>query len=69
MEKATFNKKTLFSSKLELNLMKKLMKCCFWSTTLCGAETWTLRKIDEKYLKIFKCGIGEGWKRSVGLMG
>jgi hypothetical protein len=32
MEKATFiNKKTLFISKLDLNLRKKLLKCYIWS--------------------------------------
>jgi hypothetical protein len=31
------------------------------------AETWTLRKVDQKYLlKVLKCGAGEGWRRSVG---
>jgi hypothetical protein len=40
MEKSTFNrKKTLFTSKLELNLRKKLVTCYIWSTALYGAET------------------------------
>ena len=31
MAKAAFNeKKTLFSSKLDLNLRKKLVRCCVW---------------------------------------
>jgi hypothetical protein len=34
-----------------LNLKKKLVKCCIWSTALYGAETWTLRKADQKYLE------------------
>jgi hypothetical protein len=34
---------------------------------LCGAETWTLRKVDEKKTwKVLKCVAGEGWRRSVG---
>jgi hypothetical protein len=33
-----------------------------------GAETWTLQKVDQKYLKILRCGVGEGWRRSVGLI-
>jgi len=33
---------------------------------LYGAETWTLRKVDLKYLGSFECGAGEGWRRSVG---
>jgi hypothetical protein len=33
---------------LDLNLRKKLVKCYIWSIALCGAETWTLRKVDQK---------------------
>jgi hypothetical protein len=29
------------------------------------AETWTLRKVDQKYQKVLKFCAGEGWKRSV----
>jgi hypothetical protein len=55
MAKAAFNKKnTLITSKLDLNLRKKLVKCCIWSLALCGAETWTLRKVDQKYLESFE---------------
>jgi hypothetical protein len=67
MAKAAFyKKKTLFTSKLDLNLRKKLVKCYIWSIALYGAETWTLRKVDQKYLERFKCGAGEEWRRSVG---
>jgi hypothetical protein len=44
---------TLFTSKLDLNLRKKLVKCCIWSIALYGAETWTLWKVDQKYLESF----------------
>jgi hypothetical protein len=52
MAKAAFNKKkkTLFTSKLDLNLRKKLVKCYIWSIVLYGAETWRLWKVDQKYL-------------------
>jgi hypothetical protein len=60
MAKAALNKKNTFStSKVDLNLRKKLVNCYVWSTTLYGAETSTLRKADRKYLKKF-CGAGEG---------
>jgi hypothetical protein len=60
MAKATFNKKkTLFTSKSDLNSRKKLVKCYIWSIALYGAETWI-------FGKILKCGAGEGWRRSVG---
>ena len=44
MAKAAFNKKkNVFTSKLDLNLRKKLVKCYVCSMALYGAETWTLR--------------------------
>jgi hypothetical protein len=50
--KAALNeKKTLFTSKLHLNLGKKLVKCYIWGIILCGAKIWTLRKVDQKFLK------------------
>ena len=49
MTKAAFNKqKTLFTSKLDLNLRKKLVKYYIWSIALYVAETWTFRKVDQK---------------------
>jgi hypothetical protein len=35
-------------------LRKKLMKCYIWSIALYGGETWTLRKLDQKYLESFE---------------
>jgi hypothetical protein len=47
MAKADFNrKKTLFTSKLYLNLSKKVEKWDIWSIALYGAETWTVRRVD-----------------------
>ena len=64
MAKPAFNKKkNLFTSKLDLDLRKKLVKCYIWSMALYGAETWTLRVVDQKRLG---SGAGEGWRRSVG---
>ena len=55
MTKSAFNrKKTHFTSKLDLNLRKKLAKRYIWSTVLYGTETWTLRKIDQKCLESFE---------------
>jgi hypothetical protein len=54
MAKAAFNMKTLFTSKLDLELRKKLVKCYIWSTALYGAETWTFRKLDQKYPERFE---------------
>jgi len=52
MAKAAFSKKkSLFTSKLDLNSRKKLIKCYIWSMALYGDETWTLRAADRKYLE------------------
>jgi hypothetical protein len=62
MAKAAFNKKkkkkkkkkNLFTSKLDLNLRKRLVRCYVWSIALYGAETWTLRATDQKHLESFE---------------
>jgi hypothetical protein len=54
MAETTFNKnKTLFTSKLDLNLWKKLVKCYISTITFCGAKTCTLGNVDQKYLESF----------------
>ena len=52
--KAAFNKKTLFTSKLDLNLKKNPVKCNIWCIVLYGTETWTLRKVDQQCLGSFE---------------
>jgi len=55
MAKAAFNKKrTLFTSTLDLELVRKLVKCYIWSIALYGAETWTLPAVDQKHLESFE---------------
>jgi hypothetical protein len=52
MAKAVFNKKrTLFTSTLDLELRKKLVKFYVWSIALYGAETWMLRSVEQKHLE------------------
>jgi hypothetical protein len=36
---------------MKLNLRKKILKCYIWSIALYGAGSWTLWKVDQKYLK------------------
>jgi hypothetical protein len=36
------------------------VKCYIWIIALCGAETWTLRKVYQKYTESFKMSC---WKR------
>jgi hypothetical protein len=50
----------LFTSKLDVNLRKKLV-CCICSVALYGAVTWTLRNVDKKYLKRFEMWC---WRRT-----
>jgi hypothetical protein len=54
MAKATFNKKRAsFTSTLDLELRKKLVKCYVWSIALYGAESWTFRAVEQKHLQNF----------------
>jgi len=53
--KAAFNKKrALFTSTLDLELRKKLVKCYIWSKALYGVETWTVRAVDQEHLESFE---------------
>ena len=54
MAKGVFNNKNLFTSKLDLNLWKRLVRCYVWSKALDGAETWMLRATDQKHLESFE---------------
>ena len=50
-----FNKKrALYTSTLDSELRKKLVTCYIWSIASYGAETWTLRAVDQKHLKSFE---------------
>jgi hypothetical protein len=65
---AAFNKKrALCTSTLDLNLRKRLVKCYVWSIALYGAETWTLRAVDQKHLVSFEIWCWRKKKKSVGL--
>jgi len=57
-------KKTLSTSKFDLNLRKKLPECYNWSLALYGAETGTRRKVDQTCVE----SSAEGRRRSVGLI-
>jgi hypothetical protein len=54
LAKEAINKKNILARKLDLNLRKERVKCYIWSIALYGAEIWTLRKIDQKYLESFE---------------
>ena len=66
MSKAKSNKKKNFHQQIGLKFMKKLIKCYIWSIALCGAENWTLRKVDrvrneEVLHRDSKCRGGANW--------
>jgi hypothetical protein len=68
MAKAAFNrKKTLFTSKLDLNLRKKLVTCYTWSITSMVLKRGHFGKSIRNIWKVLKCA-GEEWRRSVGLI-
>jgi hypothetical protein len=53
--KAAFNKRrALITSKMDLQLRKKLVKCYIWSIGLYSAGNWTLRAVDQKHLERFE---------------
>jgi hypothetical protein len=55
MAKTALNKKrAFFTSKMDLELRKKLAKCYIRTVALYGAETWTLWAVDQKHLKSFE---------------
>ena len=53
-QKHISTRKRLFTSKLDLSLRKKLSKVLHLEIALHAAETWTLRKVYEKYLESFE---------------
>ncbi|MGP1933413.1 MAG: hypothetical protein ACTS8P_01905, partial [Arsenophonus sp. NC-XBC3-MAG3] len=63
--KEAFNKnEKLLCGPLNKELSKRLAKCYIWSVALYGAETWTLRKEDEKRIEALEMWI---WRRMEGI--
>ena len=55
MAKEAFNRKmSLLATKLNIELRKKLVRCYVRSIALYDAETWILRKFEQKYLESFE---------------
>jgi hypothetical protein len=53
--KETFNRKIpLLTSKLNIELEKILIQCYVWNIALYDSETWTLIKLERKYLENFE---------------
>ena len=61
MAKEAFNRKSsIFCGPLEKNLRKRLVKCFVRSVMLYGADTWILRRNEQKQLEAFEMWI---WRR------
>ena len=61
MAKEAFNRKrSIFCGLLEKELRKRLVKCFVWSIVLYDAETWTLRRNEQKQLEAFEMCV---WRR------
>ncbi|KAJ4445236.1 hypothetical protein ANN_07037 [Periplaneta americana] len=60
MAKEAFNRKKSICGPLEKELRKRLATCFVWSVALYGAETWTLRRSEEKRIETFEIWI---WSR------
>ena len=55
MAKAAFKKMmALFTSILDLELREQTVKFYIWNIAIYGAETWTIRRVDQKRLKSFE---------------
>ena len=53
--KGAFNRKmSLLTSKLNIELKKKLVRCYVWSIALYGSDTWILRTLERKFLESFE---------------
>jgi hypothetical protein len=67
MENVAFNKmKALFTSKLDLNIKNKIIKYYILSIVLYGAETWTLRKLNQIYVRSIEMWCWRRLRRAVG---
>jgi len=63
--KAAFNNKALATSNLNINLTKKLITATFGAQLFMALQLGCCRKQIRNTWKVFKCGAGDGWKRSV----
>jgi hypothetical protein len=55
--------KTIFTSNLNLNLEKKLIRHYIEVIAMYGSEPWILWKEDQNPWNGLKSGVEEGWRR------
>ena len=53
-KEAVDRKISLFKSKLNIELRKKLVWCYVGIIAFYGSESWTLRQLEQKYLENFE---------------
>jgi hypothetical protein len=61
MESKTTQNRAMF-----LHKNWSLVKREIWGIALYGTGAWMLQKLDQNWLKVFKCGAGEARRRSAG---
>jgi hypothetical protein len=67
MAKDAFNKnRPLFTSKMDSELMKKLLHATFGAQLYMVLKLRRFGQLIRNIWKVLKCGAGEGWTRSVG---
>ena len=59
-KEASNRKRSIFCGLFEKELRKRLVKGSVWSVVLYGAETWTLRRNEQKQLEAFEMWV---WRR------
>ena len=70
-KKLLVEKKKLFTGKMNLELKKRIMKCFVCSVAQYAAEMWMLTQTYRRRSELqkpLKCGYGEEWKGSTGLI-
>jgi hypothetical protein len=50
MEDIYSRRKRIFRQQMGHKVKEQTRKLCILTRNLCGAENWTLRKVDQKYL-------------------
>ena len=54
-QRSIHRKMSFLTCKLNIELKKKLVRCYVWNIALYSSEeTWTLRKLERKYLETFE---------------
>ena len=60
LEVDLMEKKKILTSKMNLDLRKRIVKCLVWSVDLYASETWTILKTVMKRIEAFEMWI---WRK------